>query len=89
MTTIDKQPVLPEVVRVPSADDMDLDTFCRHMTHRHADSLGGLTELRPDHLNSDVEELYRTFHDKIHDGTLLPDRVFDHAHKPANKEVAA
>ncbi len=83
MTTIDQQPVqtLPEVVRVPSADDMPLDIFCQHMTHRHADSLGEMPRLLPKHLTPYVEELYRTFHDKIHDGTLLPGRLFDHRHR--------
>ena len=83
MTTIEQQPVqtLPEVVRVPNADDMDLHTFCRHMSARHADSLGGMTQLKPERLSPYVEELYRTFHDKVHDGTLIPGREFDHYHR--------
>jgi hypothetical protein len=82
MTTIDQEPVLPEVVRVPSADDMDLDIFCRHMTARHAESLGGLDELDPDLLESTgLEELYRTFHDKLHYDPLFNFREFDHRHR--------
>jgi hypothetical protein len=69
-----------EKVRVPSADDMDLDVFCLHMTARHADSLGGLTRLVPDNMSEYVEELYRTFHDKLHSPLLGP-REFDHEHR--------
>lgn len=78
-------------VWVPSADDMDLDTFCLHMTHRHYDSLGGLAELDPDFLErTGLEELYRIFHDKLHElrpdanGTLTPTlgyHEFDHEHR--------
>jgi DNA-directed RNA polymerase subunit F len=84
MTTIDEQEAVqtqPEVVRVPSAEDMDLVTFCRHMTLRHADSLGGMSKLDPEKLSPYVEDLYRIFHDRIHDGTLFPGRQFDHVHK--------
>jgi hypothetical protein len=87
MTTIDQRPAQtpPEVVRVPSADDMDLHTFCCHMTLRHADSLGGMPELSP-YVQSDyTEELWRTFHDKLHDKKLYPFQKFDHYHrKPSN-----
>jgi len=83
-TTADHQPAqtLPAIVWVPSADDMDLDIFCLHMTHRHSDSLGGLEELDPDILErTGLEELYRTFHDKLHNRTLYPFKVFDHRHR--------
>ena len=81
--TITQPPVqsLPEVTRVPSADDMGLDTFCRHMSLRHQGSLGGMERLNPERLDPYVEGLYRAFHEKIHDGTLFPDREFDHVHK--------
>jgi len=80
MTTVNEE--APALVRVPSADDMDLDTFCRHMGARHADSLGGLTELDPDLLErTGLEELYRTFHDKLHGDPLLFNREFDHRHR--------
>lgn len=68
-------------VRVPSADDMDLDIFCLHMTARHADSLGGLSRLEPERLNEYVEECYRIFHDKLHGEPLLFHHEFDHEHR--------
>lgn len=88
MDTIEQRTVLPEVVHVPSADDMSLDIFCQHMTLRHGDSLGGMSRLDPERLTPYVEELYRTFHDKVHDGTLIPGRQFDHSHKAARGAAA-
>ena len=89
MTTV-AETINVEKVYVPAADDMDLETFCLHMTHRHADSLGGLAELDPERLDNYLEECYRSFHDKLHE--LRPDargnlvqtlgyRVFDHEHR--------
>lgn len=50
---------------VADADEMDSGDFAKHMTHRHLDSLGGLTYLS-DNLGDYVEELYRVFHDRLH-----------------------
>ena len=50
---------------VCDADYMDSTTFSLHMTHRHHDSLGGLSYLS-DQLGEYVEEMYRVFHDRLH-----------------------
>jgi hypothetical protein len=66
----------PEVVKtqlVQNADNMDRKTFCLHMTHRHGNSLGGMAELNPAVQSDYTEELWRTFHDKLHSGTVNPD----------------
>lgn len=69
-------------VRVPSADDMDLDVFCLHMTARHEDSLGGLSRLDPDLVKrAGLEEPYREFHHKLHFDPLFGYRQFDHDHR--------
>lgn len=81
MSMLEEQPVMPEVVRVPAAESMDVETFCLHMSKRHADSLGGMPRLRPEHMTPYVEKLYRLFHSRIHDGTLIPGREFDHEHR--------
>lgn len=70
-----------EKVRVPAADDMSLDIFCRHMTLRHSGSLGGMPELRPEVQSPYTEELWRTFHDKLHE-PLFSYNDYDHEHRP-------
>ena len=81
------QPEQASKVRVPSADDMDLETFCLHMGARHTDSLGGLSELDPELMErTGLEELYRTFHDKLHSDPLLFNREFDHRHRRPGNE---
>lgn len=52
---------------VPNADDMDDETFVAHFEKRHADQMAGRTTLR---LDDELTEMYRTFHDRIHE--LLP-----------------
>jgi hypothetical protein len=54
-----------KVVTVPSADQMSTEIFVRHMNLRHVDSLGGLTEL-PEDITPAVEQLYRSFHARLH-----------------------
>lgn len=61
----------PELVQ--DAENMDRELFCLHMTHRHGRSLGGMTVLNPAAQNDYTEELWRTFHGKLHSGTLSPD----------------
>lgn len=60
------EPAVSNVTLVQSAGNMDRVTFCLHMTHRHQDSLGGMTELNPDAQSDYTEELWRTFHDRLH-----------------------
>ena len=61
MTTVmpDKEEA-EEKVQVWNTEDMDRETFCLHMTYRHADSLGGMDSLSPDGLNDYTEELWRS-----------------------------
>ena len=49
---------------VQDADDMDDETFCMHMTYRHTDSLGGLSEIWP--VAPSTTEAWRCFHDRLH-----------------------
>ena len=76
------KPEEEKLVLVRSTDDMDRENFCLHMTHRHADSLGGLSELNPATQSDYTEELWRIFHDKLH-GPLLRRELdeFDHEHE--------
>jgi hypothetical protein len=67
---------------VQDADNMDRDTFCLHMTHRHSDSLGGMRELNPLVQSNYTEELWRIFHDKLH-STTSPDPFHPPTHKHA------
>lgn len=67
------------VIYVPNTDDMDLETFCSHMSARHADSLGGQKRLSPLHMGEYVEKCWRAFHDKLHE--LYPNE-YTHYHRP-------
>lgn len=57
--------MIAEKQLVGDADYMDVTTFALHMTHRHLDSLGGLTRLS-DRLDDYMEECWRIFHDRLH-----------------------
>jgi hypothetical protein len=70
------QRTVPDKDLVRNADDMGVDIFARHMTVRHLDSLGGLNYLTPD-LDEYMEEMYRTFHDKLH--SMRVDLEHEHA----------
>jgi hypothetical protein len=65
-----------ERLRVPDADDMSTDTFAKHFTLRHGDSLGGLSWLDPA-ISKYVEGLYRAFHARLH--AIRVDLGHDHA----------
>lgn len=84
MTTVmpDKEEA-EEKVQVWNTEDMDRETFCLHMTYRHADSLGGMDSLSPDGLNDYTEELWRSFHGKLHGPLLRPvnQEEYDHEHE--------
>lgn len=58
---------------------MSRHIFCLHMTHRHGDSLGGMKELSPAAQNDYTEELWRTFHERLH--KVRPRSDFDHEHE--------
>lgn len=49
---------------VQNADDMNSDDFNMHMTVRHPDSLGDMTEII--HVSQYVEDCWRSFHDRLH-----------------------
>lgn len=68
-------------VRVPHPDNMDDEIFRKHMNARHADSLGGLTELTP--TSARVIVIYRAFHRRLHDVRV----GLQHEHKPYEKTV--
>jgi hypothetical protein len=53
------------IALVKDADMMDDEKFALHMTHRHSESLGGLTELDPT-MEPDLLGIYRTFHWWLH-----------------------
>ena len=59
---------------VISSDNMDDETFQKHMSARHKESLGGMTELSS--LPSNLVALYRRFHRKLHE--LRPELLHDH-----------
>ena len=50
---------------VIAADSMDYETFAKHMTRRHHESLGGLTELVLRKEDS-VSQAWRSFHRRLH-----------------------
>lgn len=68
-----------EQTLVQNADGMDRETFCLHMTHRHHDSLGGMDYLNPAVQNDYTEELWRTFHERLH--SIKMRKEFDHEHE--------
>ena len=67
----------PELVQ--SADRMSREKFCLHMTYRHQDSLGGMSELSAAVQNDYTEGLWRKFHRQLH-GPLLMKR-HEHEHE--------
>lgn len=53
-----------EIQLVTNADDMDDETFCKHMSYRHQDSLGGMDEIWP--VAESTTDAWRSFHDRLH-----------------------
>jgi hypothetical protein len=70
---------------VVAASEMDSETFARHFTHRHADSLAG-QETLPDDITFEVEQMYRAFHFRLH-GTR-PRAELGHEHETENRADA-
>jgi phosphoribosyl 1,2-cyclic phosphodiesterase len=68
-----------DIELVQNADNMNRRIFCLHMTHRHSDSLGGMSELNPAVQNDYTEELWRTFHDRLHKVKMRSE--LDHEHE--------
>ena len=67
----------PELVQ--SADNMTREEFCLHMSFRHEDSLGGMTELNAAVQNDYTEECWRKFHRQLHGPVLRKEH--DHVHE--------
>jgi hypothetical protein len=73
-----------EVVNVPHPDDMDRETFIKHVAARHKDSLPEGHDLTADEMTAYVEECWRRFHERLH--RLRPGRPplgYLHNHKAA------
>lgn len=51
-------------VTVPAASNMNDEIFTRHMSLRHADSIGGLHSLW--FINESVTGAWRAFHNRLH-----------------------
>lgn len=71
--------IASEHVLVQNVDNMDRDTFCLHMTHRHQDSLGGMQYLNPEVQSDYTEKLWRAFHDRLHSVKMRSE--LDHEHE--------
>ena len=56
--------------RVWNPRDMTREQFCLHMTLRHTEHIGNQRELSPAHQTPYTEELWRIFHERLHD--MLP-----------------
>jgi hypothetical protein len=72
----------PRKMLVPATYRMDHDTFILHFNKRHSDSIAGMTELPLD-MPFDIEQLYRSFHRRLH-ATRID---LKHDHKPDPPEA--
>jgi hypothetical protein len=57
---------MTEIDLVRSPDDMDNETFARHMNKRHHDSLGGLASIRLSMASNGLADSWRAFHRRLH-----------------------
>jgi hypothetical protein len=71
--------------RVRATYDMDTETFAKHFSIRHSDSLAGMTHL-PAKISYEVELSYRKFHERLH--ATRPRTDYDHEHTPDPPEAA-
>jgi hypothetical protein len=62
-------------ITVRAAESLDSENFAKHMTHRHTESLGGLTRIDR-FASEEIEAAYRAFHDRLH--RLRPDIGHEH-----------
>lgn len=69
------QTVATDKVTVPHPDDMDDETFLKHMDHRHTRP-GFRHEIR--HITDEQIELWRKYHDRLH-AIAVPNQ-FNHEH---------
>jgi hypothetical protein len=66
-----------DIVEVPPIKDMDDETFLKHLELRHAQDTG--VETHHTHAMSAWMNVYRTFHEKIHE--LATPGQHDHVHE--------
>lgn len=64
-----------EVDLVRPSEEMNDDTFIKHMNHRHDDSLGGLKQLT--YVGKLVVVCWRAYHEQLH--ALRIDLEHEHA----------
>lgn len=72
-----------EVVEVPLAEDMDDETFLKHIEHRHAEECkveGYITR----HAVSSWIGSYRAFHQRLHE--IAAPGQYDHVHVEEDEE---
>lgn len=77
---------MPALVRVPHPDDMDAETFCKHVNARHAGGLPDGFALSPELTDEYVADCWRRWHERMHrmpsyDGSGFRKPEFDHTHK--------
>lgn len=66
-------------VSVPDADDMDDETFLKHLDRRHASETGTERALHKyPHIQSSWVGTYRAFHARQH--RINPEEHYDHEH---------
>lgn len=66
-------------VEVPDIDDMDDETFLRHLDKRHAHETSVETQLHKSvHAREAWVGAYRAFHERQHEAN--PDEHYDHVH---------
>jgi hypothetical protein len=69
---------------VAAPQEMDNATFSRHMGLRHADSMGGLTDLQLGRYSNGLADSWRAFHDRLHRLRL----DLDHEHEDEGRKSA-
>lgn len=68
-----------EQVEVPDADDMDDETFLKHLDKRHAHETSVETQLHKSvHAREAWVGAYRAFHERQHN--VNPEEHYDHVH---------
>jgi hypothetical protein len=70
-----------EVVYVPHPDDMDRETFLKHVAARHSDSMPDGFDLSADRMTEYVEECWRRFHERLHRLRTGPHGGYEHDHR--------
>jgi hypothetical protein len=70
-----------EVIYVPHPDDMDRETFIKHVTARHADSMPDGFDLSADRMTDYVEDCWRRFHERLHRLRTPTHDRYEHDHR--------